>query len=83
MDIDLPELGNGTSSSSSASSTLGALSRSPEPTLNTHVIDHSSIDPEFVAALEQVELVPEEDAQPSTQEVYPAALALLELHVNG
>jgi len=82
MDIDLPELWDGTSSSSSASSTLDAPYRSPEPTLNAHALDHSSIDPELVAALEQVELVPEEDAQTDTREVYPAALALLELHAK-
>jgi hypothetical protein len=83
MDIDLPKLWDGISSSSSASSTLGAPSRSPELTLNAQVTDHSSTDPEFVAALEQVELVPEEDAQLGTREVYLAALTLLELHVKG
>ncbi|KAI0252072.1 hypothetical protein BJV78DRAFT_1282060 [Lactifluus subvellereus] len=68
MDVDAPELSDGISSSSSASSTLSTPTHSPEPTLNAHAIDHSSLDPEFVAALRQMELVPEEDAQPGTQE---------------
>jgi len=51
--------------------------------LNAHAIDHSSLDPEFVAALEQMEWVPEDDAQPGTREVCPAALALLELRAKG
>ena len=60
MDIDLPELWEGDPSSSSASSTLGTPSRSPEP-MYAHVIDHSSIDSELAAALEQMELVSEEE----------------------
>lgn len=51
----------------------GARFRSPEPISNAHALDHSSVDLEFVTALEQMVLVPEADAQSNTREVYPAA----------
>jgi len=47
--------------STCASSTHGALPCSPELSLNVHLINHSFIDPESIAALEQVKLVSEKD----------------------
>ncbi|KAG5633494.1 hypothetical protein DXG03_007252 [Asterophora parasitica] len=83
MEIDPPQFSDEIPSSSTASSTLVVSSRSPKPTLNEHAIDYYSFHPEFVAALEQMELVPEEDAQPDTQDVCLPAVALLELRAQG
>ncbi|THH27758.1 hypothetical protein EUX98_g6434 [Antrodiella citrinella] len=62
---------------------LGTSSRSPEPTLNAHAVDHNSLDLEFVAALEQTELVPEEDAQPATREFEAQAVQMNPLRCWG
>ncbi|KAI0027715.1 hypothetical protein K488DRAFT_90536 [Vararia minispora EC-137] len=51
-EVDPPQFPDENPSSSTASSTLVASSRSPEPTLNEHNIDYYSFDPEFVSALE-------------------------------
>ncbi|KAF8875965.1 hypothetical protein CPB84DRAFT_1796239 [Gymnopilus junonius] len=51
-EVDPPQFPDEIPSSSTASSTLVASSRSPEPTLNEHNIDYYSFDPEFVSALE-------------------------------
>jgi len=81
MDICPPELSDATSSTSSASS--APSTPSPELSSNARDVfddDCLPVDPEFVAALEQLELVPEKVTQFDEQdEVYTATLALLEL----
>jgi hypothetical protein len=78
MDLDVPGPWDG----SSASSTLAAPSRSPEPTSHA-LVDHCFVDPDFAAAVEQAELEPDDDAQPGTPDAHPAALALLDLRAKA
>jgi hypothetical protein len=72
MDICPSELSDASTSTSSASSVLGTPS--PEPSLNAHDV---IVDPEFLAAFEQFELVPEKVPQFDEQDVCPTALVLL------
>lgn len=82
MDLCLPELSDASSSTSSASP--APATPPSEPSSNAHNIiddeDYLEVDPEFAAALEHFDLMPEKVAQPDEQmEVCPSTLSLLEL----
>ncbi len=80
MDI-CPEVLDASLLTSATSSAFGIPS--PEPTSNVHSMDYNSVDPEFAAALNSLELVPEKDIQSNKQGVCPATLVVLQLRAQA